>query len=156
MIPYLKGAKLWPYMNGMKMKPAKTDVDALATGEEIDSQALSTILINIVPNVQAGLNCNSSKYAWDSLLSRYTQADSIMQNLAEYCLFSKKFIEGGSETLPAHLAELQWLRESCRVLGIVIPDSQFAGIITLSMPSPSWDLILGSLSSTLDPSIVMS
>ena len=45
-------------------------------------QALSTILMNIAPNVQAGLDCSSKKTAWDSLVSRYAQADPIAQNLA--------------------------------------------------------------------------
>ena len=98
-------------MIGMKINPAETDVDVLATWEDIDSQVLSMILMSIVPNVQAGLNCDSSKAAWDSLLSRYAQANPIMQNVAENCLFLKKFIEGGLETLPTHLAKLQWLRE---------------------------------------------
>ena len=156
MIPYLKGAKLWPYVSGTKTKPNATDADALTAWEEIDSQALSTILMNIVPNVQAGLDCDSSKAVWDSLLQRYAQADPIAQNLAENRLFSKKFVEGGTETLPAHLAELQRLRENCGGLGISIPDSRFAGIITLSMPSPSWDPVLGSLGGTLDPVTVIS
>jgi len=29
--------------------------------EEVDTQALTTILMNIVPNVQAGLDCSSAK-----------------------------------------------------------------------------------------------
>ena len=67
MIPYLKGAKLWPYVSGTKTKPVATDVDGSTEWEEIDSQALSTILMNIVPNIQAGLDCDSSKAFWDSL-----------------------------------------------------------------------------------------
>ena len=107
MVPYLKGVKLQPYMSGTKTKPVAMDVDGSTEWEEIDSQALSMILMNIVLNVQAGLDCDSSKAVWDSLLRRYAQADPIAQNLAENQLFSKKFVEGGTETLPAHLAELQ-------------------------------------------------
>ena len=69
-------------------------------------QALSTILMNIAPNVQAGLDCTSAKAAWDSLEDRYAQTDPITQNLAHMKLQTKKFIEGGTETLPAHIAEL--------------------------------------------------
>ena len=83
MVPYLKGVKLWPYVSGTKTKPVTTDVDGSTEWEEIDSQALSTILMNIVPNIQAGLDCDSSKAIWDSLLRRYTQADPIAQNLAK-------------------------------------------------------------------------
>jgi len=68
-IPYLKGSKLWPYIYGSIPKPAATEVDKVARWEEIDSQALSTILMNIAPNVQAGLDCTSAKAAWDGLLS---------------------------------------------------------------------------------------
>jgi len=49
--------------------------------EEINAQALTTILMNITLNVQAGLDCSSMKTAWDSLMGRYAQADPIVQNL---------------------------------------------------------------------------
>jgi len=85
----LKGLKLWPYISGIFPKPDATEVDKLAKWEEIDAQALSTILKNIMPNIQVGLDCSSSKTAWDRLLSRYMQADLIVQNLAQTHLYSK-------------------------------------------------------------------
>ena len=82
-IPYLKGSRLWPYISGSMPKPAATDVDKLAKWEEVDSQALSMILMNIVPNVQAGLDYSSAKAAWDGLTGCYAQVDPIAQNLAQ-------------------------------------------------------------------------
>jgi len=137
-------------------KPTTRDVDKLAKWGEIDTQALSTILMNIVPNVQAGLDCSSVKAAWDGLLSRYAQADPIAQNLVQTRLRTKHFIEGGSKTLPAHIVELQRLREACGGLGVDVTDAQFSGVITLSMPSPSWDPVIGTLGGVLDPKIVIS
>ena len=49
---------------------------------EIDTQALSTTLMNIAPNVQVGLDYSSAKTAWDSVVSRYAQANPIAQKLA--------------------------------------------------------------------------
>ena len=89
MVPYLKGSKLWPYMSGTVPKPTTTDIDKLTKWEEVDAQALSTILMNITPNVQAGLDCSSAKAAWDGLLGRYAQADPIAQNLAQTRLHAK-------------------------------------------------------------------
>jgi len=109
MVPYLKGSKLWPYVAGTVSKPRATDVDKLAKWEELDSQALSTILMNVTPNVQAGLDCSSAKAAWDRLLGRYAQADPIAQNLAQTHLHAKRYIEGGTETIPSHIAKLQKL-----------------------------------------------
>src|SRR5882724_2274648 len=153
--PYLKGLRLWPYVSGTMAKPNTTDVDKLAKWKEIDAQALSTILMNIVPNVQAGLDCSSAKAAWDRLLSCYAQADPIAQNLAQTRLHTKHFVEGSTETLPAHIAELQQLREACGGLGVDITDAQFTGIITLSMPTPSWDPVIGTLGGILDPKVVI-
>jgi len=90
-------------------KPTAADVNKLAKWEEIDAQALSMILMNIVPNVQAGLNCSSAKAAWDGLTSRYAQVDPIAQNLAQTRLCTKCFVEGTAETVPMHIAELQRL-----------------------------------------------
>ena len=70
-------------------KPNITDTEKLNRWEEVDAQALSTILMNIAPNVQAGLDCSSAKTAWDSLVSRYAQADPIAQNLAHARLHAK-------------------------------------------------------------------
>ena len=56
----------------------------------------------------------------------------------------------------AHIAELQRLREACRGLGIDVTDAQFSGVITLSMPSPSWDPVISTLVGVLDPKIVIS
>src|SRR3979490_1551370 len=98
MVPYLKGLKLWPYVSGTVLRLATTDIDKLAKWEEVDTQALSTILMNIAPNIQAGLNCSSAKAAWDGLLGRYAQANPITQNLAQTCLCAKHYIEGGTET----------------------------------------------------------
>jgi len=111
--------------------------------------------MNIAPNIQAGLDCSSAKTAWDSLVSGYAQADPIAQNLTHARLHAKRFIEGGTETLPGHIAELQRLREACRGLKITVTDSQFMGIIMLSMPTPSWDPVIGTLGGVLDPKIII-
>ena len=58
--------------------------------------------------------------------------------------------------VPAHLAELQKIHETCRGLGLHIPDAQFAGTIILSMPSPSWDPVIGTLTGVLDPKMIIS
>ena len=113
-VPYLKGSKLWPYIARIIPKPDTTETENVVKWEEADVQALSTILMNITPNVQAGLDCLSAKAVWDSLLSHYAQADPITQNLAQTCLCTKHYMEGGTETLLNHIAELQWLREMCR------------------------------------------
>src|SRR5882724_12847070 len=155
-VPYLKGSKLWPYTAGTISKPDTTTTEKLTKWEEVDAQALSTILMNITPNVQAGLDCSSAKAAWDGLLSHYAQVDPIAQNLAQTRLHAKCYTEGGTETLPSHIAELQWLREMCRGLGVAISDAQFAGVITLSMLTPSWDPVIGTLGGVLDPKIVIS
>ena len=155
-IPYLKGSKLWPYISITLLKPNVTEMDKLTKWEEVDAQALSTILMNIALNVQAGLDCSSSKAAWDGLLSRYVQADPITQNLAQTCLYAKCFVENGGETLPGHIAELQRLQEACGGLGVGITNALFTGVITLSMPTPSWDPVIGTLGGVLDPKIVIS
>src|SRR5882724_5023028 len=82
-IPYLKGSRLWPYISGSIPKPTATDVNKLAKWEEVDSQALSMLLMDIVLNVQAGLDCSSVKVAWDGLTGCYAQVDPIAQNLAQ-------------------------------------------------------------------------
>jgi len=82
-VPYLKGSRLWLYILGVMQRPADMEVDKLGKWEEMDAQALSMILMNIVPNVQAGLDCSSAKVAWDSLTSRYAEVDPIAQNLAQ-------------------------------------------------------------------------
>jgi len=46
-------------------------------------------------------------------------------------------MEDSTETLPAHIAELQKLREACGGLGVDVLDAHFAGVISLSMPTPS-------------------
>src|SRR5882724_7907708 len=82
-IPYLKGSRLWPYISGATRRPSDSDIDKLAKWEEMDAQALSMILMNIVPNIQAGLDCLSVKAAWDGLTSCYAQVDLIAQNLSQ-------------------------------------------------------------------------
>src|SRR5882672_5894365 len=77
--PYLKGSRLWPYISGVTRRPTDTEPEKLAKWEEVDAQALSMILMNIVPNVQAGLDCSSAKAAWDRLTSHYSQIDPIAQ-----------------------------------------------------------------------------
>src|SRR5467141_2724715 len=109
-------------------RPADTNVEKLAKWEETDAQALSMILMNIVPNVQAGLDCLSTKAAWDGLASQYAQIYPIAQNMAQTRLWTKHYIEGGTETLPTHIAELQKLREACSGLGVDILDAQFARV----------------------------
>ena len=86
----LKGLKLWPYITGTMPKPNATEIDKLVRWEEVDVQSLSTILMNIVPNFQARLDCSSVKDAWEGLLSWYAQVDPIAQNLAQTHL-DKKF-----------------------------------------------------------------
>jgi hypothetical protein len=154
--PYLKGMKLWPYVTGTAAKPMSTKPENLEVWEQSDAQALTLILMNITPSVQAGLDCTSAKAMWDGLLSRYAQTDPIAQNLAQSRLRAKHFEEGGQETLPAHIAELQRLREACGGLGVAVSEAQFAGVIMLSMPTPSWDPVVGTLGGILDPKVIIS
>jgi len=142
---------LWNYA-----KATTINVEKLVKWEEVNAQALSMILMNIVPNMQAGLDCSSTKAAWDGLSSHYVQVDPIAQNLAQTRLRTKHYTEGGAETLPAHIAELQKLREACGGLGVDITDAQFARVISLSMPTPSWDPVIGTLGGVLDPKVVIS
>jgi len=74
-------------------KPTVTKVNKLVKWEEVNAQALAMILMNIVPNIQAGLDCLSTKATWDRLSSRYAQADPITQNLAQTHLHTKCFVE---------------------------------------------------------------
>src|SRR5882724_9338583 len=156
MVPYLKGSRLWPYISGTVPRHGDTKTEKVIRWEEINAQALMTILMNITPNVQAVLDCSSAKTAWDSLVGRYAQADPITQNLTHAHLHAKHYIEGNTETLPGHIAELQRLREACSGLGVMVSDSQFAGIIMLSMPTPSWDPVISTLGRVLDPNIIIS
>jgi len=41
---YLKGSKLWPYVSATLNRPDDGETEKLARWEEIDAQALSTIL----------------------------------------------------------------------------------------------------------------
>jgi len=59
------------------------------------------------------------------------------------------------DTLPSHIAELQWLRETWGGLGVDIMDAQFVGMIMLSMPMPSWDPVIGTLGGILDTKAVI-
>jgi len=103
----LKGLKLWPYITGSIPKPNTTETKKLTKWEEVDAQALSTILMNITLNVQAGLDFSSVKAAWDSLISCYAQVDPIAQSLSQTQLHAKHYMEGGTETLPSHISKLQ-------------------------------------------------
>src|SRR5882724_2072341 len=118
MIPYLKGSRLWPYIYGTVPRHSNTGTEKLIRWEVKELQALTTILMNITPNVQAGLDCSFAKAAWDSLLSHYAQADPITQNIAQSHLHAKHYLEGGMETVPSHIVKLQRLRETCRGLGV--------------------------------------
>src|SRR5882724_4857059 len=60
MVPYLKGSRLWPYISGMVPRHRDTKTKKVIRWEEIDTQALTTILMNITPNVQASLDCVSA------------------------------------------------------------------------------------------------
>jgi len=60
-MPYLKGVKLWPYISGTVAKPNAAEADKLVRWEQVDAQALPTILMNIAPNIQARLDCFCSK-----------------------------------------------------------------------------------------------
>ena len=66
----------------------------------------------------------------------------------------KHYVEGGTETFPTHISELQKLREMCGGLGVPIYDAQFARVITLSMLTPFWDPVVGTLGGVLDPKVV--
>src|SRR5882724_6833614 len=65
-------------------------------------------------------------------------------------------MEDSTETLPAHIAELQKLREACGGLGVDISDAHFAGVISLSMLTPSWDPVIGTLGGVLDPKVIIT
>ena len=65
-------------------------------------------------------------------------------------------MENGVETLPGHISKLQRLQEACSGLGVGITDTLFSGAITLSMVTPSWDPVIGTLGEVLDPKIVIS
>ena len=88
-VPFMTGAKLWPYISRSVAKPEAAEADKLTKWRETDAQALSIILMNISPNVQAGLDYSSSKAAWDGLLARYVQTDPIAKNLAQTRLHAK-------------------------------------------------------------------
>jgi len=45
-------------------QPNVTETKKLTKWEEVNVQALSTILMNITPNIQAGIDCLSAKAAW--------------------------------------------------------------------------------------------
>ena len=154
--PNLIGAKLWPYISGEFPRPTVSDAEKLLKWREANAQALATILMNIAPNVQAGLDCSSVKAAWDCLEDRYAWTDPIAQNLAHTRLQTKKFVDGSTETLPGHIAELRRMREACGGLGLNITEAQFSGIITLSMPTPSWDPVIGTLGGILDSKVIIS
>src|SRR5882724_11019899 len=64
-------------------------------------------------------------------------------------------MEDSTETLPAHIAELQKLREACGGLCVDITDAHFSGVISLSMLTPSWDPKIGTLGGVLDPKVVL-
>jgi len=66
----LEGIETMAIHSGTKPKPTSSNVEKLEKWEEFDAQALSMILMNIVLNVQAGVDCSSAKAAWDGLLSR--------------------------------------------------------------------------------------
>ena len=155
-VPYLKGSNLWPYISGTIAKPGITDSKKLTRWEEVDAQASCNILTNITPNIQARLDCSSAKTAWDSLVWQYTQAAPIVQNLAHTHLHAKCLIEGNSETLLGHITDLQRLRETCGRLSVTVTDSQFMGIIMLSMLTPSWDPVISTLGGVLDLKVIIS
>jgi len=48
------------------------------------------------------------------------------------------------------------VRETCGGLGVDIMDTQFSGVITLSMQTPSWDPVVGTLGGILDPLVIIS
>src|SRR5882724_11744180 len=106
------------------------------------------------PNNYSNEHCPKCT-SWSGLSSHYAQADPIAQNLAQTHLHTKHFVEGSAETLPAHIVELQQLREACGGLGVDITDAQFAGVITLSMPTPSWDPVIGTLGGILNLKVVI-
>src|SRR5882724_12014752 len=65
-------------------------------------------------------------------------------------------MEDSTEILPAHIAELQKLREACGGLGVDVSDAHFAGVISLSIPTPSCDPVIGTLGGVLDPKVDIS
>jgi len=69
------------------------------------------ILMNIVLNVQAAWTAHQQS-GLDGLTSRYTSG-SHSTKPSPTRLRTKHFVEGGTETLPAHISQLQRLREAC-------------------------------------------
>src|SRR5882724_4517495 len=90
-VPYLKGSRLWPYVSGTMPRPRATETNKLIRWEEVDTQALSTILMNIAPNAKVGFVFSSVKTAWHSLVSRYAKPDPITQILAHAKIHAKRF-----------------------------------------------------------------
>jgi len=88
--------------SGTVPRHSDTKTEKLIKWEEVDAQALTTILMNIIPNVQAGLDCSSSKAAWDGLSSRYAQADPIAQNLAQHVFAQNISWKGAQKLASAH------------------------------------------------------
>ena len=60
------------------------------------------------------------------------------------------------DVTPAHIMELQKLREACGGLGVDVTDTQVTRVIMLSMPTPSCNPIIGTLGGVLDPKVVIS
>jgi len=108
---------------------------------------------DIVPNIQAGLAPSKGCMGWttEPLCSSgpYCTESSSDTSLHE------NFHRRSTETLPVHITDLQRLREACRGLGVDITGPQFSGIIMLSMPTPSWDPVIGTLGGILDPNVVI-
>jgi len=62
---YLRDWDYGPTYQETKLKPTSSNAEKLEKWEQVNAQALSMILMNIIPNVQAGLDCSSAKAAWD-------------------------------------------------------------------------------------------
>jgi len=143
------GLHIWYYT-----KPSITDTEKLNKWEESRRTSSIDYPNDIAPNVQAGLDCTSTKKpgtVWWAVFP----ADPIAQNLTHAHLHAKHFIEGNAETLPGLSRTSKTKRILCS-LGVTITTHSLPGIIMLSMLTPSWDPVIGTLGGVLDLRVVIS
>src|SRR5882724_1247836 len=68
----------------------------------------------------------------------------------------KTLCRGGNRNLTGSHCRIEKMREACGGLGVDTTDAQFARVITLSMMTPSWDPVIGTIGGILDPKVVIS
>jgi len=154
-IPYLKGSRLWPYISGSIPKPTLVDSNKLANGKKVRHKLLSMILMNIVQMCKQAWTVHLHKPLGRSV-KLICASRPIMQNLAQTCLYTKHFMEGSMESLPAHIAKLQRLREVCGRIRSGCHGCTICQSNHLVYATPSWDPVIGTLGGVLDPKIVIS